>query len=960
MGGTLGPPPLLYKKAKWVKLSEFLNAVVPDGIFVVGKKNDKGFRHSVAKSQADALKVIRRFAAGTDDIYFALASYKQGFHPRPKDGKKVLRVRDNVSDLQALWFDIDFKGGLSDPTAVVAALRGFSNGTGIPAPSILVHSGNGVHVYWAFTESVPLARWQPMADRLKELALEHRLPTDSVCTADPCRVLRPPGTQNFKDKANPKPVYFLYDGGKRYDPAALEVTLGVGVPAQRGTVGAKPSGLGSVPEYAKAFGHVDEEFSGGGSGTFEPVQSLFSNIIEQCGVAKSWVDDAGASCSEPEWTAALQLLKHCTDGELWVHEISKGHIDYDPGATNTKYEQRLSNDAGPTLCRTFAGYRPKICEECPHNGKIKTPLVTGVEQDIAVVLGTALTSWRVNPDGRGMDRKMLNPDTMLYEWMPTLRRVFDNISISRSEVSNFYDIHFSAKLRNAIDLEIILPTGHLGNDTKLKEAMASFGAPLRGKELNPFKDFMGTWLEKLQDERAINSVTEQLGWYRTGEEKAIKGFSDGSTTYLSDGTDKLGVRCPKEFLAIGRMYKPAGKKEPWLRVAKFLADQDHAAFTATLASAFAAPLLTFTGVSGGILSIVSAESGVGKSSALRCAQAVWGSPTHGMSAVDDTRLSVARKLGFLNNLPAYWDELRGPKNMEEFCTLAFQVSQGKEKTRLDSTATMRDVNTWETMVIAASNESIFEYMGGYAVGSDAGIARTFEIMVEAPQTDRSRSEIAIMFETLNQNYGHAGAVYSKYLATNHERVKEQVTKTFMALASHANMKASERFWFAIVAALVVGAKLARDAGLVDINVKSLVAYLLQNISQLRIRSRATMIGTTPAELIAAYMAQHQDKALIVEELRSGAGGTYTPVVISLPRADRVVFQLARKDGIVRVAKGDFTRWMLKSQGIPFSAVAKKFKADLQTVVVKTSLGIGTKYQVPRQLCLDIKIDMGVK
>ena len=940
-----------------MKLSDFLKAVVPDGTFVVGKKNDKGFRHSIAKSQADALKVIRRFAAGTDDIYFALASFKQGFHPDAK-GKKVLRVRDNVNQLKALWFDIDFKSGLSNPTAVVAALREFSKRTGIPAPSILVHSGNGLHVYWAFTESVPLARWQPMADKLKELALGHQLSIDPVCTADPCRVLRPPGTRNYKEKASPKPVYFIYDGGKRYDPGALEVALGGALPTRCGAVGAGDV-LGPVPDYAKRTDSAVEEFSGRGVGTFEPVTSLFGNIIEECGVSKSWVDDAGASCSEPEWTAALQLLKHCTDGEMWVHEISKGHIDYSPGATNEKYAQRLSNDAGPTLCRTLAGYRPTVCAECPHNGKIKTPLVTGVEQSIAVAIGTALTSWRVNPDGRGMDRKMLNPDSMLYEWAPTLRRVFDGVTISKSDISNFYDIHFVAKLRNAVDLQIIIPAGFLGNDNKLKEAMASFGAPLRGKEVNPFKDFMGTWLEKLQDEREVNSVTEQLGWYRVGEEKAIEGFSDGSTTYLSDGTQKLGVRCAKEFQAIGRMYEATGKKDPWLRVAAFLAKQDHAAFTATLASAFAAPLLTFTGVSGGILSIVSAESGVGKSSALRCAQSVWGSPTHGMSAVDDTRLSVARKLGFLNNLPAYWDELRGTKTMEEFCTLAFQVSQGKEKTRLDSTATMRDVNTWETMVIAASNESIFEYMGGYAVGSDAGVARTFEITVEAPKTDISRAEIAIMFETLNQNYGHAGAVYAKYLAVNHVAVKEEVAQTFIKLANYGKMKESERFWFAIVAALVSGAKFAAAAGLVNINVKTLVAYLLYNIKQLRIRSQATMLGSTPAELIAAYMQQHQDKGLIVERLIKSAGTGHSPVILSPPRTDKIVYEFARKEGIVRVSKGDFARWLKRSQDIPFSRVSKKFKDELNTVARKTSLGIGTKWQMPRQVCLDIKVDMGL-
>lgn len=943
-----------------MKLSEFFSAILPEGIIVIGKKNDKGFRHSVCKSQADALKVIRRFAAGTDDIYFALASFKQGFHARPKDGKKVLRVRDNVSELRALWFDIDFKGGLSDPTAVVAALRGFSNATGIPAPSILVHSGNGIHVYWAFTESVPYERWQPMADKLKELALGHQLSTDAVCTSDACRVLRPPGTKNFKDRGNPKPVYFIYDGGRRYDPAMLEVALGRKLPAQVGAVGTgADGGLGQVPDYAKRYGNGNsEEFSGAGVGTFAPVESLFSNIIEQCGIAKGWVGDAGASCSEPEWTAALQLLKHCTDGELWVHEISKGHIDYDAGATNEKYAQRLENNAGPTLCRTLGAYRPSVCEACPHNGKIKTPIVVGTEETVAVATGTALTSWRINPDGRGMDRKMLNPDTMMYEWMPTLRRVFDNISVAKSEVSNFYDIRFTAKLRNAVDLHIILPTGYLGNDTKLKEEMASFGAPLRGKELGPFKDFMGTWLEKLQDERSISSVTEQLGWFRVGEEKAIQGFSDGSTTYLGDGTEKAGVRCAKEFQAIARMYEPAGKKEPWLRVAKFLADQDHPAFTATLASAFAAPLLTFTGVSGGILSIVSAESGVGKSSALKCAQSVWGSPTHGMSAIDDTRLSVARKLGFLNNLPVYWDELRGQKVMEEFCTLAFQVSQGKEKTRLDSTATMRNVNTWETMLIAASNESIFEYMGGYSVGSNAGLARTFEITVDTPQTDRSRAEIAIMFETLNQNYGHAGAVYAKYLAMNHEAVKEEVSKTFIKLAEFGKMKEAERFWFAIVAALVTGAKFAAAANLVDLPRRSLVTYLLQNINQLRARSHAAMLGSTPSELIAAYMQKHQAQALIVERLVKGPGvRSYSPVVISMPKSDQVIYQLAKKDGIVRVSKSDFVMWLKRSREISYPTVRKRFEAELGMVELKTSIGVGTKWELPRQRCLDIKIDI---
>ncbi len=947
-----------------MKLSEFLNTVVPDGNIVVGSKGVK-FRNSFTKSQADALKLIKKKAAGTDDIYFALATFKQAWHKNAK-GKSVLRVRDNVNELKALWFDIDFKGGLSDPTQVVAALREFSNRTGVPAPSILVHSGNGIHAYWPFTTAVPYERWQRMADRFKELAQQHELPADLVCTADACRVLRPPGTRNFKDADNPKPVYFLYTGGKLNDPDTLEKSMAGTLPTN--SVGAS-DGLGLPPEHVVASleGSVqasptNAEFTGGHAGTGVPVESFFSTLASEgkCGVAKHWLATRGSDCGEPEWVAALQLLKYTSDGLLHLHEISDGHIDYLPAATNEKYEQRLDNDAGPTLCSTLAGYRPDICAACPHNGKIKTPLVLGVESNVrgqADIL-SGLTSWRVNPDGRGMDRKMRNPDTMQFEWVPALRRVYEDVSTTMSVVSKFFDLHFTVKLPGAEDISIILPTGFLGNDHKLRELMASFGAPLRGNELSPFKDFMGTWLEKLQKERDVAAVTEQLGWLRDGE--VITGFSAGTTSYMSDGTEKIGVRIAKEFLAIGRMYELKGQREPWDQVVTFLTGQNNPAFTAILASAYAAPLLTFTGVQGGILAIVSPESGVGKSSALKAAQSVWGSPTHGMNSVDDTRLSVARKLGFLNNLPAYWDELRGSKVMDEFCQLAFQVSQGKEKTRLDSTATMRDVNTWETMLIAASNESIFDYMGSYSVGSDAGVARTFEITIEPFDSDKSRAEVAMMFEGLNLNYGHAGQVYSQYLATHHTYIKQQVMQAFTSCANRMQMRPQERFWFAIIAALLVGAKTANDAGLGNIDVTTLGKFLMKNVERLRIRSHSSMLGSTPSELIAAYMQQHQDKGLIVDKMIHGAGSArgYTPQIISPPKSDRIVYQLAQDDAIVRVSKGDFTTWLKRSKDINFSTVAKKFKSELGAKAIKTSLGLGTKWAMPRQVCLDIKIDFG--
>jgi len=212
-----------------MELVDFLSTVVPPGRIIVARMIDrqrqdgkkyKGFSHIVCKTHAEAADTAKLLAQGGHDVYFALASYKQGFHQNDK-GKKVVRVRENVQELKALWFDIDFKGEYHDAHAALIAIRDFCEATTLPRPAVLVGSGNGVHAYWPFDTYITLERWQRLADAVKEAAKALGLKADLVCTADACRVLRPPGTTNFKDPANPKPVKLLFSTGDEYSPDDL-------------------------------------------------------------------------------------------------------------------------------------------------------------------------------------------------------------------------------------------------------------------------------------------------------------------------------------------------------------------------------------------------------------------------------------------------------------------------------------------------------------------------------------------------------------------------------------------------------------------------------------------------------------------------------------------------------------------------------------------------------------------
>jgi uncharacterized protein (UPF0254 family) len=288
-----------------LELQEFLSAVVPSGVLVVARKvdrqNENGqaystFSHTVCKLHSDMARNVQSLAAGREDVYFALASYQQGFHKRIVGGKekKVLRVRENVALVKALWLDIDFKGEYPDAKAATLALRAFSQASALPAPAILVGSGNGLHAYWPLDAAVPLDRWQRLADALKGAAIATGFARPAVkpakpsidlsCSIDACRVLRPPGTFNWKDPANPKEVKLLYTSGKLYSYDALEAAL---TPWMGGVRRSASAVLTANPD-------INDDLTGGvGRGAVALEPGSFEAIIRQCGVARHVAETHG-------------------------------------------------------------------------------------------------------------------------------------------------------------------------------------------------------------------------------------------------------------------------------------------------------------------------------------------------------------------------------------------------------------------------------------------------------------------------------------------------------------------------------------------------------------------------------------------------------------------------------------------------------------------------------------------
>lgn len=106
---------------------------------------------------------------------------------------------------RALWVDLD-----ASVTTEGRLNEAISN-SGLPEPTMVVWSGNGYHLYWKLTEAVESGQVRPYS-----MGVHASLPSDN--THDPTRVMRVPGTWNFKNEGDPKQCRILkYDPELKYD-----------------------------------------------------------------------------------------------------------------------------------------------------------------------------------------------------------------------------------------------------------------------------------------------------------------------------------------------------------------------------------------------------------------------------------------------------------------------------------------------------------------------------------------------------------------------------------------------------------------------------------------------------------------------------------------------------------------------------------------------------------------------
>lgn len=881
--------------------------------------------------------------ADIKDLYVCMSSQSSAEERVSKAGFKYLnavRSQEHVVALKSLYLDIDVKdGGYADTRTAVLALKQFILDTGLPNPSAIVASGSGgMHVHWVLDRALPKAEWQVLANALARATRDLGLSCDPQCTIDSARILRIPGTFNAKTDP-PKPVKTMMLG----DPVPLDA-----VQAALGRY------ITHEPPAPLTRG-VNDELGEGLGGEAKPVD--LDAVAKNCGFVREALESRGATYTNPLWFLTTALATFSEGGREDAHRMASGHPGYEPAKTDELFDRlmkaRLEKDVGWPKCEKIELSGCSACASCPLKAAKKSPLNYGFKAANDTPIADALPDgFFRNPEGHVFRRAVGDDGT------PIALKIFDYPMTDAWLQDNPWVLHFStvvAHEKRKVDLPLEIITSRDG----LPKFLFQHGMVVREKADKLVREFFVAWIQKLQQTKDAVVSSTPFGW-ATRPNGSIEGFTYAGRVWSKDG-DRPAAN-PDGVIA--SQYAPRGELSKWLELSKVVADQERPALDAILAAAFGGPIVRFTGQPGLLMSAYSAASGIGKTTTMRIAQAVWGDPYKALQSLSDTQLSVLNKIGQLRELPMFWDEIKTESETNKFVQLVFQITQGKEKSRMRADVTQREVGVWKTLMVSASNESLIDPMERLTSGTTAGTYRLFQFEVtrgvkgqlEGAQVDR-------MLAKLSDNFGNAGLVYAQFLGSNHERIEQEVAELHDDLQRRYDHKSDERFWFATMTSVLSGARYANECGLTTIDLAALETFLAETLEGMRshIRSATTDMSNTMSvsNILAQFLnAMRTRHTLVTNRIHVGQGKPAAGAIQAkgdTSKLDGIYVQIGQDDGLMRISSTYLSRWM-GDHGYSRHAFTKALKDDFGMKVVNGKLGSGTSFASPMEYLLELDMN----
>ena len=877
------------------------------------------------------------YLASGCEVFFAMAAFNDASD----------RTTGNIRALKCFFFDLDCRPGkeYADKGDAISALQNFCTRNGLPKP-LLVDSGGGIHGYWVLDHEVSYAEWAPVAERYKAACIQQGFRMDTAVPSDGARILRVPGTLNFKDTP-PSPVTMLWDNGATVSFEEFASKFDSIVTKPRSYIPAK-------------YNAVAEQLMGNISSNFRKIITRSDSCAQ---IMEAVTNQAGAS--EPLWRATLSIAAMCEDSARAIHAVSREHPDYDPEAT----EEKARKIKGPYLCARFDEFQPGVCASCPHFGKIKSPIMLGKELNIAetdedrtveilqgpsappgsgflVPATTIVIPKPPHPYVRGVaggvykqgkDEDGNIKDELVYHHdLYVTRRVYD------PEVGDSIVIRLHLP-RDGLR-EFSVPQGHINAFDKLQAALSAMGVTARGKaQWTAIGYYIMDSVDDLQAREAADLAHRQFGWTPD-----FRSFVIGNREYLPGGITRHSPPTD-DTKHLAAFFESRGSLDEWKKLMQFFNREGMELHQLVICTAFGSPLMEFSPIFSMLLHL-NGPTGFGKTTTQWAAAGVYGKPDMLMIRHDDTVASKFHRFEIMKNLPIYIDELTKCTPIEA-SDLAYSLSAGRQRNRMSSgsNAERHRGDPWHLSSVSSGNASVMDMIEAAKADPDAERERVFEVNIRDYIYPHSKETSDAFQNAIAKDvYGVAAEPYLRWLVDNVDKAREFFLTTQQRLDAAAGLSSKNRMVSAGFAAHLAGGMIAKQLGLIQFDMKRVFNLVVRLI-----RERAMYLEATkksPVEYIVQYVSEHYNNILRIngaQDLRGKQDKIADTFVIpeATPHGELVARYEPDTKRLFLIPK-PFKVWCVKQQlnaAALMQEVAKEYPYEFR----KVHLSKGTKLKLPK-------------
>lgn len=689
------------------------------------------------------------------------------------------REQSTVNYLPALWVDLDAGDGKDYASMEDAfhALQSWVNDHRIPAPTHIVCSGYGLHVYWHLSRLVTHREWLPVAKHLKQACRVGGLAIDPARTADSASLLRPPGTHNRKRGAA-APVRVLGDSGTTVDLHAFRAALPMVGPV--GTVEAAPLSN----EWDTTVKHPPGDAN---------------RIADKC-QQMGQVRFHKGKVEEPLWRAGLSIVWRCQDAGTLIHEWSQGDDRYDPDETVAKAE----GTAGPATCKHFAEVNAEGCAGCPFSGKVTSPISLAYaeekpeaveEGDFIRVPGYTVNSSGVFMQPLGNDGGPLTKIAEFPVWIEEAREVVspDDPQLKASLLLGWEDVRGHAR-------KVPIPQAKVHDDRQWTAWLADNNL-ISFVKAAQMRNYISQMHKVRFKEKGARTVYSSLGWYNNRELFVI-----GKMGVTETGTKDVAVDIKAPIADL----EPKGSLDAWKAAINCFNSERYYPQAFGVLMGFAAPLLELVDKNGGVV-VFTGRSGFGKSLSAKAGLSIYSHPEKIYESAESSPGGLGLYMSEHRHVPVLIDEVT-KMSANRLRDLIYMAANGAVRTTLTQKRERRTMTTWRTITMLTSNHSLVDMK--LSDLEEAHRRRLVEVPVLRCFPTK---EAETVFGAITSNYGVAAVPYLQFVMKHKDKIPALFTAVEAQIRKWGYTAPADRFAVWTCAAALLGGILAYLAGVFPFN-----------------------------------------------------------------------------------------------------------------------------------------------